>query len=155
MEGFESPMLGFILKQTMRMTYEKSLAYLLWVFTGLFNNFSFSVGIEGFLTAVSLLSCVFHASPRFPEVSSGSAPSDIPWEGAFIFSPQRAAHVPGWSSNESESWCAPSNKMLQVSKTRPPVVIHIYTFLRLIHNVRQWIFCLIPYRLCVTPYRKM
>jgi len=68
----------------------------------IFSGFPFSVSTAGSLMAGSLFSCVFHTSPRIPEVSSGSASSDTLWEVALVFSPQRAAHAPGWSSKENE-----------------------------------------------------
>lgn len=68
----------------------------------LFSGFPFSVGTAGFLMARCLLCFVFHASPRITDISPGSASSDTLWEGALIFSPQRAAHAPWWSSKENK-----------------------------------------------------
>lgn len=61
----------------------------------LFSVFAFSVGTAGSLMAVSLLSGVFHDSPSIPEISPCSTSSDTLWEGALIFSPQKAAYTPG------------------------------------------------------------
>lgn len=68
----------------------------------LFSGFPFSVGTAGSLMAGSLLFCIFHASPRIPDAPPGSACSDTLWECALVFTPQRAARAPGWSSKENE-----------------------------------------------------
>lgn len=99
MEALKSLKLSFILEQTMRMTHEKSLAlYLLHILTGVFSVVSHFLWVLQSPLCLGLSSCVFHALPRNPEVSSVSGSSGALWKSAFVFSSQ-------WVKYQGKYWC--------------------------------------------------